>query len=302
MIKLVVGKVCRPEPPKFQCEYPTMNDLNKAILPRLLSKGDKVAVVKGCLVIVPASDKPVPKKWLDDNRKLLLIEIVNLLNIDAFRYLDYSTGRYKAIVKGKEILCPGITLQFECIENDSEAHAIFNAEITRKRNSKHGKAGENLPVGQFRVNNRHNFYKFWESTGIQSPSRNSAFHDYMGKLKSLLFVGELGYKSKFINKTLRPLELSSDLIKDAYIQSLPDNIQATTKQLPDNYQTKMPNKEMTTKPASNDVAMNLTTGGSKYGLSYQGSAVISIPLSVNTVNKSPEEQTTDEWIKDYDNS
>lgn len=271
-----------------------MNNLNKAILPRLLSRGDDIAVVKGCLMITPASGKQVPDKWQTDHDRLLEIEIVNLLNIDVYSYTDYSTGRY-----GKN-LYQGVTLQFENTQDDSEAYAILNVEITRARTSKHGKAGDDLPSGQFRVGPKHNFYKFWRATGIKLPKRNSAFHDYMGKLKKILFVGELGYKNKFSNKTLKPLELSSELILAAFIQTLPDNIQTTSKQIPDNYQTRMPNKEMTLNRASNEVALNLTTGESKYGLSYQGSAVISNPLPNTNHIKKPHEQTTDEWLSEWE--
>jgi len=271
-----------------------MNDLNKAILPRLLSKGNEVSIVKGSPLIIAASGKQVPEKWLTDNRRLLLLEIINLLNVDAYTYIGYSTGRY-----GRN-LYQGVTLQFEETQDFSEAHAILNAEITRARNSKHGKAGEDLPKGQFRVSPKHNFYKFWRSTGLKFPIRNSAFFDYMGKLKEIIFVGELDYKSKFHNKTLRALELSSELIMAAYIQSLPDNTQTTTKQYPNNYQTRMPNKEVTSKHAANDTALNSSTRESKYGLSYQGSVVISNHLPLINHIKKPYEQTTDEWLNDWE--
>tara|TARA_R110000744_G_scaffold158285_7_gene274289 strand:- start:238 stop:1059 length:822 start_codon:yes stop_codon:yes gene_type:complete len=273
-----------------------MYELNKAILPRLLTKGDEIAIVKGCLIITPASGKKVPESWLTVNGSLLLIEIVNLLNIDAYSYTNYSTGRY-----GKN-LYQGITLQFEDIKGGSEAHAILNAQITRTRSSKHGKAGDDLPNGQFKVSTKHNFYKFWLATGIKLPTRNSAFFDYMGKLKRMLFVGELNYKNKFINKTLRCLELSSEMIKAAYIQSLPNNIQATPKQLPNNFPTRISNKEMTSKLAANDAGLNSTTCESKYGLSYQGGEVKSNTLIVNIVKKRPQEQTNDEWMDEYNSA
>jgi hypothetical protein len=273
-----------------------MNESNKVILSKLLSQGDKLAIVKGCLVITTASRKQVPAWWLLDNGSMLIMEIMNLLNINAYSYTGYSTGRY-----GKK-LYQGVTLQFECIESGNEAFAILNADITRQRSCKHGKAGDDLPNGQFRVSNKHNFYKFWKLTGIKFPARKSAFYDYMGKLKSVLFIGELGCNNKFNNKTLRPLDLSSELIMAAYIQSLPDNIQTTSKQYPNNYQTRMPNKEIALKPAANDIALDSSTCESKYGLSYQGSVVISNILPVNKEHKAPHKQSNDEWMNEWEHA
>jgi hypothetical protein len=43
-----------------------------------------------------------------------------------------------------------------------------------------------------------------------------------------------------------------------------------------------------------------STGLHNYELSKQGSAVTSNPLPVNTTNKRPEEQTSDEWMNDWE--
>ncbi|WP_019025652.1 hypothetical protein [Colwellia piezophila] len=43
-----------------------------------------------------------------------------------------------------------------------------------------------------------------------------------------------------------------------------------------------------------------TTCSNNYELSKQGSAVISNALPVNTTHKTPHQQTTDEWLNDWE--
>jgi hypothetical protein len=64
-------------------------------------------------------------------------------------------------------------------------------------------------------------------------------------------------------------------------------------------------------PASNDIQGNSSAGANNYGKSIQGSAVASNTLSlvssntlslVSSIPKRPEEQTTEEWMQEYDNA
>ena len=45
-------------------------------------------------------------------------------------------------------------------------YAVFNADLTRQRNTTTAKAGALLPKGQFRIGKRSHFYKFWMGTGL----------------------------------------------------------------------------------------------------------------------------------------
>jgi hypothetical protein len=282
-----------------------MTDMNKVSLDKLLSRDDKVDVSNGRLIITPASGKDVPANWLAENEPSIVKEIANLLNLRVYRYTSYSTGNYGKLRKG------GVTLQFENILNGDEAFAILNAQLTRKRATKHGNVGAELPKGQFRVSTKHNFYKLWVSTDIKLPARISSFHDYMGKLKSLVFTGNLDSKNKISNETLKPLNVSHEQIITCISQNLPDKIQTTTRQVPYNYQTKIPDKEMIKSHASNDIQGNSSRGVNNYGKSIQGSAVTSNPLSpvsskslslVSSNPKRPEEQTNEEWLQEHNNA
>jgi hypothetical protein len=274
-----------------------MNDMNKVSLDKLLSRDDKVDVSNGRLIITPASGKDVPANWLAENEPSIVKEIANLLNIGVYRYTGYSTGRY-----GKHC-SEGLTLQFENILNGDEAFAILNVQLTRKRATNHGIVGAELPKGQFRVSTKHNFYKLWVSTDIKLPARISSFHDYMGKLKSLVFTGNLDSKNKISNETLKPLNVSHEQIITCISQNLPDKIQTTTRQVPYNYQTKMPDKEMIKGLAANDIQSNTNACVNNHGTGIQGNAVIGNTLSlVSSDPKRPEDQTCEEWLQDYENA
>jgi hypothetical protein len=266
-----------------------MIDMNKVPLDKLLSRGDRVEVSNGRLKITPRSGKTVPAEWLNENESSIVIEIANLLNIGAYRYTSYSTGNYGKPRKG------GVALQFDDMLNGNEAHAILNVLLTRKRSTKHGKVGADLPDGQFRVGTKHNFYKFWVSTNIKLPARMSSFHDYMGKLKSLVFTGELGLKNKISNETLKPLNVRYEQIITRISQPIPDKVQTISRQMPYNFQTKTPDKEMTKSLAANDTQADSSVCASNYGKSIQGNAVTSNPLTLVSSNpKRPEEQTNEE--------
>ncbi len=98
-----------------------------------------------------------------------------------YRFISYSTGLYTKHKTG------GVCLQFSDIETGELKHVIFNAEVTRKRNTKKYKAGSKLPNNRFRVSTRHKFYKFWQKTGLTMPRHLSEFPAHMSKLNSLVF-------------------------------------------------------------------------------------------------------------------
>ncbi len=272
-----------------------MTTINKVSLDKLLPKCEKVEITDGRLIIAPASGRDVPADWLSEHESSLIIEIVNLLNIKVYKYTGYSTGRY-----GKH-RSEGVCLQYENLINGDEAFAILNVQLTRQRTTKHGAVGSDLPVGQFHVGTKHNFYKFWVSTNIKLPARLSSFHDYMGKLKGLVFTGELGLKNKIRNKTLTPLNVSYTQIIDPNCHPIPDKVQTKSRQVPYNYQTKVPDKEMIKGHAANDIQSNSSTCVNNHGKGIQGNAVIGNPLSLVSSNpKRPEDQSIDEWEQAYD--
>jgi len=109
--------------------------------------------------------------------------------MSLYRFLEFSTGLYTKHNVG------GVCLQFSDIETGEIKPVIYNAEVTRKRNTKKHKAGSMLPNNRFRVGTRHKFYKFWQATGLAMPRHLSEFPEHMSKLKHLTFeIDELSGK------------------------------------------------------------------------------------------------------------
>ena len=127
------------------------------LLMRMLNRGDRFALERGRLVVMPASGIEVPAEWYSANRIKLTAEIVRLTSIDAFRYDNFTTGRY-----GKH-KAQGITLHYVSLLGDDSPRITFNAKLTRAKTSKHGRRGDPLPAKQFRVGRRYRFTKYWHS-------------------------------------------------------------------------------------------------------------------------------------------
>jgi len=99
----------------------------------LLGRGDRVAIEIGRLVIHPKSGKEIPRKWLKEHTTPIVDEIIKATGVTAFRYSDYSTGHY-----GKH-KASGLTLQFADMQKRDSPYVIFNADLTRARDTKYGK-------------------------------------------------------------------------------------------------------------------------------------------------------------------
>ncbi|MFT4850877.1 MAG: hypothetical protein ACI83B_003438 [Sediminicola sp.] len=267
------------------------------LLIRLIKRGEIVYINQGRLEIKPSGHKKVPLDWLLENKVDLTYTIAKLLNSNIYQYIGYSTGRYGS--KKYE----GITLQFSNIVTGGEAHVIFNVELNRARSSKYHQAGSPLPKGQFRVSKKFLFYKFWLSTELPLPPRLASFHDYMGNLKDIFFIPETdAYKGKISAKLIPLCNVSYEKIKSALATLSPDNLQTNVIQHPYNNQTSMPYKELAEPVTNQALEKQLSTGGSNYGSRYQGSAVISNPLSIIEKIKRPQDQTVDEWLSDWENA
>ncbi len=303
----------------------THNHVNGSrLLTKLLNKGDQISIVQGKLLIKPSSGLEVPSNWLKQYEPLLINDICQLLNITALRYVSYTSGRY-----GNK-KSPGITLQFSDLQTNEDAYIIYNAILKRTRNSKGGLKGEPLPNKQFIVSERSSFYKFWRSTGLTVPRRLSAFHDYMGKLKPLIFTGKVDFNNRVSNKVISLLDVSHQQIVSKTSAGIvwedkavfPDNLRTVTGQQPDNLRTRIPDKDIELGHTHIGLAPNQSACLSKHGNTVIRKKVIRKGISsditpVNTLNnkgieinifganlqkKQPEEQTTDEWLADWENA
>jgi hypothetical protein len=198
--------------------------------------------------------------------------------VTGLQYLSYSTGLYGPQKRG------GVTLQLLCERTGKDYYVIFNADIKRKRNVKGLKAGTLLPKGRFSVGRKSAFYKFWLSTGINIPPRLSAFNDYMGKLKGLLYIAEIESNNRLDACTLRLMT---------------NNPQTDGKQSPNKLQTKTSNSKIAQNLIATSGSKNITTYMNNYDISKQVSTNISktyIPFNDVIDIK---EQTYEDWINDY---
>lgn len=268
----------------------------ESLLERLLIKGDLVAIENGGLKLEPASGKPVPSEWLAHHQDQIITEILTRTGVDAFVFEDYSTGSYVAGQGG------GVTLQFTGLLTGSNPYVIFNANLKRSRKTKSGKKGSPLPKGQFHVGKRSHFYKFWKATGLRMPTRLSVFHDYMGNLKGLLFTGDFQKETRLNAETVRPLNITHAQTIAAFNDlNMPDNCHTTSRQFPDNSQTRVPDKEIKQPPTQQGFQAISGAGKNKCGLSIQGGTDTRgniIPLK--KPYKNPKDQTVDEWSEHYD--
>lgn len=171
----------------------------------LLQRGDAISIEYGRLVVKPVSCLPVPEQWLDENGIHLVTEILQETGQDGLVYLGYTTGKY-----GKK-LAGGVTLQFKHLLTGIEAYAIFNADLTRSRNTKNGKAGDPLPDGQFHLAKGSGLCKLWLETGQQPPKRHSTYYEYMGNLKQFVFQPQSGRpgSKRLVSSLLKPLHIGS---------------------------------------------------------------------------------------------
>jgi hypothetical protein len=252
-----------------------------SLLFRLQQRRDKVSIVNGMLVIEPKSGNAVPSDWLANHRQAIIIDYLRSVGVSAFRYTGYSTGQYNG---GK---FAGITLQFENVLTGSSAFACFNAIVKRQRNGKHGRMGEPLPVGEFRVKPKAFFNQFWSSTGLATPPR---YYDRMGNLSALLFTAEFREKEKLINSTIKPLNIPVDQISLTTKPQLSHN-QATTKK-----RLSPTTKEINTPFKVQAIQTDFSAGKNQYDKKvirkdgYKGDDIS--PLI------SPKDQSIDDWLND----
>ncbi len=274
-----------------------MTSFNKcSLLENLISRGDNIEIVDGKLNIIPVSNRQIPEQWLKDNRETLLSEIAQVANVEPYIYLGYSTGSYGEHKSG------GVSLQFTNLITGEDAFAVFNAELTRARKSKSGDKGISLPKGKFRVRKGFEFYRFWLLSGLNIPPRLSVFDQYMGNLKSLAFIPELGKRNKFINKKTKLMNVSYKLISSSLGYESTYNRQTTGIQQTYNRHTTATNNDSSLPYNNKGIQANSSACSNKYGSSLQGSEVLSTPLPVINSIKKPYEQTNDEWLNDWDNA
>lgn len=268
-----------------------------SLVSRLLVRGDSLAIENGRLRLEAASGAPVPDSWLESHYDQLVAEALEHTGIDALLYDSYSTGNYGARKT------PGVTLQFSSLLTARSAYTIFNAELTRRKNTSKGKAGNPLPPRQFRVGKKSGFYKFWQASGLVAPPRLSSFHDYMGNLRGILFTGSFKEGERLVSGSIHPITITHQQLLAAYgIAGLPDNSPPTSRQEADKWQTKQPDKAIQQSYIQRGIQPESTTGNDSYGIRLKGSTGIRRNDIALSILMKPIDQTTDEWLSDYSSS
>lgn len=281
----------------------------------LLDWGYSVSIESGHLIINPNNKMPCVKHLTNSHKLKLIVEILQKIGRDALTFHSHSASKYGPTLAG------GVTLQFTHVLTGSEAYAIFNANLTRSRNTKSGRAGDPLPTKQFRVAKHSGFCKFWASTGLP-PRKLSSYYEYMGKLKPLFFESQdiSNSNDRLDSSLLKPLQISFQEVKEAFDFS--DSPPTSNRQCTDKQPTIATDKKTLQPSKTLGLQANSTTGSIYYGNTvirekvtrgnaYPVNAPISNSLSTPVLNKSKHEtetttrakdQTIDEWFSDYDES
>lgn len=268
-----------------------------ATIKRVLARGDYVAVERGHLVIIPISGKSVPKDWLAKNLPAIMGEIAGATGINIFQYQRYHVGKFG--VKNFE----GVLLDYANIITGETCQVFYNCETTRARNTEAGKKGKPLPRNQFRVTANHAFTKLWQSLRLPLPRRLAEFHSCMGKLGAVYVTGTQNEKGRIDKTTFKPVNFTAgELIKAfSIIGTAPDNYLANSRQAPDNYPTKAPDKETAQSQVRQGFQANSSTDKLSTKLSNQVGAHKAMPLDrLSVVVGTTNDQSIDEWLADYD--
>lgn len=260
----------------------------------LVSIGDRVTVEYGRLRIITKDGRAVPNDWLQENESSAIVALCGLQTLPVYRYCGYSTGCYGAAKAG------GITLQLAEAATGASAYLIFNVDVRYSRNTKHTRCGARMESNRFRAPEHCLFIKFWQSCGIAMPPRNGLFYDRMGKLKPIYYTGSKSKNERLDAKSFAPVELTENQVREAL--DIPPIDRTTSVQLPYNNRTTSVQKDRTSsqlEPISgNALSAVQTTGNFDHGKKvtrHHGDKGGS-----NTPVSNPFEQTTNEWLKDYD--
>ena len=247
------------------------------LLVRLIERGDFISIKHGLLTIEAVSCKAIPQNWLTKYGAALTTQILELTAISGYQYQSYSTGLY-SVIRNK--LSGGITLIFKNVISQDESYLIFNADLHRQRSTAHGKKGDPLPKGHFRISKRSGFYHFWLGTGLDIPKRVSAIHGYMGNLSALIFAGEAVLdhknKSRFANKKdIVPLNITHEMIieKLAYHGQVMDKPCTVDGQLMHNSWTSPMDKETSPAQVRRGLQPVSSTCADKYDNKVKGNTI-----------------------------
>ena len=288
----------------------------------LLSRGDVVEVFQGQLTITPKSGKPVPSYWLQTNQHRLLEQISRIVQQPIYQFVQFRVGRYSSKYDG-------LTMSFTDLELHQDYFTIFNVSLNRKK-----KSGR-LPGKLFNPPARGALLKFWNSSKLPKPRRPSELYKKINTMKSNLWQAEISKGNKLDSQTLCLANIAYQQIVEAVnsgtsvahkgqksgasvlsisgfqkgqnngaINSGNESAYTHIGQALEDSQTAGVDYCGHTK-----LRLSGTTGAHSYDISKQGSAVKgnSIAPSIEQEGgryskRKPQDQTTAEWLDDYNNA
>lgn len=257
------------------------------LLTKLIKRGAGLSVEQGVIRIRPPNeDQRSADQWLAEHYDQLLIEILRATGQPAYRYVGYSTGCYGRYKAG------GVTLQLIDTLTGEPVYCVFNVDVRRARTTRHGKRGSMLPPGHFTASKGSSFVLFWQRAGLALPSRLSAFHDCMGKLAPIAFVGETPEPGKLDKQRLCPLEITHEQLTEAadLLACSPDKRPTTSRQVPDNCPTSGPDKETPQRQQPRGIQPESGTCANHHGSR----------LTVTRLKGEPLPPEPDPWLLEYE--
>lgn len=236
----------------------------------------------------------------------LISDIAGLVDIPLAHYKYYTAGKFKGRYEG-------INLQLKCLNIRPYARfTLFNAELTYQRtNKKYGKKkGDSLPENQFTPRPESDFIKLWEACKIPKPASRTRYYERMGKLKDIILTGKSDPKNDAKLNKLSPFEISHTELE----QLLAHNQRISSTQLTHNNRITPAHKESpkhyvihALEPDSNYGGDSLRLkvirkSGNKIPLEeYKDDGIAAYPVE-NKQTISPQRQTINEWLEEYERS
>jgi hypothetical protein len=276
----------------------------KSLLVKLITRGDSISIDGGRLKLAPKSEKEVPEDWLSEFGSLLIDAILEVTDIDAYRYSGYSTGNYD---KGRY---SGISIQFEKLVNCESTVCFFNVGTTRLRNSPHGRAGDPLPKGHFYALKNGKFVKFWIRLGMKPPRRLSEYHEKMWQLGEVLLAIKIGPENKADKDSIDLLEIPHSLIlsmvrkeeRSATDRQLSGSASATDRQLIGKPSATTLGNDVGRTRAGREAWRNSTTCAEDHEIRKEETSQQEVSNQEHnssfTIPKDVRDQTREEWLND----
>jgi len=274
-----------------RCETKMKTD-GSYMLRKLLARGDQVYIQKGRLVIQPGSGKAVQDEWFAQNETELITSILLVTCRNAYYYQDYSAGNFGG---GRY---PGISMSFVELNTFGTVYCCYNAELTRTRNSKYGRKGQPLKIGQFHPPTSGKFVKTWRSLGMEMPRRISEFHEKMSSLKGILFSLSIGSGSKVDKDKISTLEIPFELIHLAlHGEGSSGNHSAKHRQPIGNSSAKVFGKEVDVSEEMRGSERISTACDKHHETSHQGTSYQEDDISLSS--DLVKDMSNDDWVDRY---